>query len=86
MNRNFYIVFSASDYGESLFGESDNKKRYYAAVMKVSKADNLVSRLESIGGLLHANICETRAEAIRIKNEWNEAYINNGTYIYGGAK
>lgn len=82
MNKYFYIVFAAKAAPPLFETEKDHKTRYYADIMRVSTQDNIASRLDIIGGLLHANICRTKKEAQDIKDAWNEAYKLNGTYIY----
>ena len=82
MNKYFYIVFAAKAAPPLFETERDDKTRYYADIMRVSTQDNIASRLNNIGGLLHANICQSKKQAQEIKNAWNEAYKRNGTSIY----
>ncbi len=77
--KNFYIVFGAK--AGYLFQKPD-KETFYADVLKVSSMDDIAYKLETIGGLLHANICVSKREAEEIKATWNEAYKNNGTYAF----
>jgi hypothetical protein len=81
MNKYFYIVFAAK--AGTLFEiYKDDQEKYYADIMRVSTQTNIASYLDNIGGLLHANICQSKKQAQEIKNAWNEAYKHNGTYIY----
>ena len=38
--------------------------------------------LDRIGGLVTANVCNSRKEAEEIARAWNETYKKNGTYCY----
>lgn len=78
----FYIVFSSNSENTSIFYREDPGPRYFADVMRVGTADNIAARLESIEGLLHANICSTKKEAQETAAAWNKAYKDNGTYIF----
>ena len=55
---------------------------YYAYVVKCSESDNLKSKLDSIGGLLYANIYHTKKRAAEVVNHWNAAYKANGEYLF----
>lgn len=74
----FYIVLGIDTKGT----EEEPNKRYYADVLKVSLQDNIYSRLDNIGGLLHANICESKKKAEEIRDYWNEQYRKNNTYAF----
>jgi len=74
----FYIVLGIDTKGT----EEEPNKRYYAGVLKVSLQDNIYSRLDHIGGLLHANICESKKKAEEIRDYWNEQYRKNNTYAF----
>ena len=54
--------------------ETDGK--YYAYPMRISVADNLLSKL-AIKGIKVANLCETKAKAKEIANTWNETHKIN---------
>lgn len=73
----FYIVFT-----ENYLSDDGEKMLYIADVMRVSTADNIAARLEHIGGLLHANICETKKKAEAIRDAWNEQYKKNNVHFY----
>lgn len=75
--KNFYVVF-AVDY-KGMF--EDQNKRYFADILKVSSSQNIAASLDAIGGLMHANICESKKQAQEIKESWNAQYKANGTYI-----
>lgn len=74
----FYIVYSA----EAATLTSNHSGSYYADIFRVSVNDNIAHSLEIIGNLLHANICETKKAAEEIRDTWNQAYKNNGTYAF----
>ena len=84
--KNFYIAVAVcQDKSESIFEQAEKRAPepgYYAYLMPVSEADNLKSRLNSIGGLTTAQICSSRKAAADIVNRWNAAYIANGEYLY----
>ena len=50
-------------------------------MIKHHNSNNLLSVLK-IKGILHANICDTKKEATKIVQEWNEGYKQNGTYMF----
>lgn len=54
--------------------EADGK--YYAYPIRISVADNLLSKL-TIKGIKVANLCETKAKAKEIANMWNENHKTN---------
>nr|DAF43343.1 MAG TPA: hypothetical protein [Siphoviridae sp. ctEJG5] len=60
---------------------TENGKNYAYAV-KVSESDNLLSKLE-IKGITAANLCGSRKEAEEVVTDWNEAFKNNGSYMFG---
>ena len=59
----------------------EEEKKYYAYVLSVSDCANLISKLD-IKGILHANIFNTKKEANKIVEQWNQSYKTNGTYLY----
>lgn len=63
------------------FGDYYPKESYVAFAVSTSGCNNLVSLLDSIGGLVTANVCNSRKEAEEIARAWNETYKNNGTYF-----
>ena len=84
MNKYFYIVFAA-EAGSLLDLYKDfqkDKKTYYADIMRVSTMDNIASRLENIGGLMHANICQSKKEAEKIRDIWNKSYQEKNIYAF----
>lgn len=60
---------------------TENGKNYAYAV-KVSESDNLLSKL-AIKGIAAANLCSTKKEAEEVVTAWNEAFKNNGSYMFG---
>jgi hypothetical protein len=82
MNKYFYIVFAAKAASPLFETEKDDKTRYYAGIMRVSSMDNIASRLENIGGLMHANICQSKKEAENIRDIWNKSYQGKNIYAF----
>ena len=70
MKKNSYIVVTVSENG-----------KYYAYMIKHNNSNNLLN-IANIKGILHANICDTKKEAERIVEQWNESYKQNGTYMF----
>lgn len=64
------------------FGNYFPEKSYVAFAVSVSGSDNLVHALDIIGGLVSANVCNSRKEAEEIARAWNETFKKNGTYFY----
>ena len=83
---NFYIAVTVKqDRNEIIFEERTNQEPdpgYYAYVRKLTEADNLVSVLASIGGLIHANVYPTRKKAVEVVDAWNASYKANGQYLF----
>ena len=74
MKKNSYIAVTVSENG-----------KYYAYMIKHNNSNNLLN-IASIKGILHANICDTKKEAERIVEQWNESYKQNGTYMFDAPK
>ena len=70
MEKNSYIVVTVSENG-----------KYYAYMIKHHNSYNLLN-IANIKGILHANICDTKKEAEKIVEQWNESYKQNGTYMF----
>lgn len=79
--KNFYYAYII---------EFENKK-HLASWDKVSSCENIVYELHkydginyggSRGKIVAANMCETKKEAVTLTNDWNDAFRENGTYIY----
>lgn len=68
---------------KNCFGDYFPEKSYGAFAVSTSGCNDLVSLLDSIGGLVTANVCNSRKEAEEIARAWNETYKKNGTYFYG---
>ena len=83
---NFYIAVSVKqDRNETTFAERKNPEYnpgYYAFVIHCSENDNLLHKLDCIGGLIHANICPTKKRAEEVAEFWNSSYKANGTYFF----
>ena len=56
--------------------------KLYAYAVKLSEADNIKTKLESIGGLMYGNVCPTKKRAAEVVNGWNEAYNRNGSFAF----
>ena len=74
MEKNSYIAVTVSENG-----------KYYSYMIKHHNSNNLLN-ITSIKGILHANICDTKKEAKRIVEQWNESYKKNGTYMFDTPK
>ena len=59
----------------------EENDKFYAYAMRVSTADNLVSKL-SRESLVTANICTSKKEAASLVDTWNEAHKANGKYMF----
>lgn len=59
----------------------EENKKYYAHVVKVSKYDNLLSKMK-IKGIMHANICDTKKEAEKTAKFWNNCSKINKNYMF----
>lgn len=85
---NFYIAVAVKqDRNETTFTPRTNPEYnpgYYSFVLRCSENDNIVSKLDCIGGLVHANICPTKKRAEEVAAFWNESYKANGTYFFDG--
>ena len=70
MNKNSYIVIV----------EMVNGKRV-AYVEKWNNQNNLVCLFKN-NRIETANICDSRKDAERIAEDWNQCYKRNGSYIF----
>ena len=68
--KNFYIAVQIK--------END---KFYAYVIKVSKSDNLLSKLE-IPNIITANICQSKKEAESWTQSWNDGFKANDKYMF----
>ena len=66
----FYIAVTIEENG-----------KYYAYIVKISPSDNVLSKLK-IKGVIYANICPTKKQAIETVELWNACYKANGTYLF----
>ena len=71
MKNNLYIAITVSE-----------NRKYYSYMIKHNNSNNLLN-VAKIKGILSANICDTKKEAERIVEQWNESYKQNGTYMFG---
>ena len=88
LNGYNYIVIT-EDHNEEVitFKTKVNRPhRYYASVIRTAQCNNLLSVLASYPNAIHANICSTKKEAEELARTWNEAYIENGTYLFEAPK
>ena len=74
MENNSYIAVTVSENG-----------KYYSYMIKYHNSNNLLN-IAKIKGILYANICDTKKEAERIVEQWNESYKQNGTYMFEAPK
>lgn len=83
MKSKVHLVVSCDYAGTTnFFGDFFPEKSYVSFAVSVSGNENLVSVLESIAGLISANVCTSRKEAEAIAAAWNETYEKNGTFYY----
>lgn len=84
--KNFYIVVAVEqDRNESVIKSRRSQEYnagYYAYIIKADESKNIKNSLDCIGGLLHANICQTKKRATQIAGQWNAVYKANGTYLF----
>ena len=76
------VVCCDYDGTKDCFGNYYPEESYVAFAVSTSGCNDLVSFLDSIGGLVTANVCNSRKEAEEIARAWNETYKKNGTYFY----
>ena len=67
-----------------LAATSEENGKYYSYVIKTYKNYNLLTELEAHkrNNLIHANICNSKKEAYRLVEFWNNCYKENGTYLF----
>jgi hypothetical protein len=84
--KNFYIAVTVKqNRNENIFDERispEYNAGYYAYIIPCAENDNIKARLDMIGGLIHANIYQTKKRAAEIVAAWNAAYKANGTYLF----
>lgn len=68
--KNFYIAVNIEEEG-----------KMFADVIKTNSDNNLLSEL-AIKNIVSANICETKSEAVKLVEHWNNCYKANGTYLF----
>lgn len=56
--------------------------KMYAYAVKLSEAENIKAKLESISGLMYGNVYPTKKRAAEVVNGWNEAYKRNGSFAF----
>ena len=84
--KNFYLAVTIEqDKNESIINERtppEYSPGYYSYIVKCSESQNVKSVLDSIGGLLYANICPTKKQAAATVEYWNLMHKRNGTYLF----
>ena len=84
--KHFYMAYTAKqDRNHRTFSDRPSEEYdpgYYADVISCTSSDNVLSRLNMIGGLVSANIFPTKKEAKAVADYWNECYKRNGTYFF----
>lgn len=83
--KNFYIVVAIEqNKNENIFTETtpEYKAGYYSYVIKCTESTNIKNTLESVQGLLHANIYPTKKQATEVVTRWNATYKANNTYLF----
>ena len=75
-----YIVIT-EDFAKEVTNVADTygAHKYYASVIRESRANNLLWIMRRYNKAIHANVCSTKKEAEALAQAWNEAYENNGT-------
>lgn len=58
------------------------KEAYYAYVLSIGPGEEVTGRLDHIGGLKVAHLCESRKQATETVTARNEAFRRNGTYAF----
>lgn len=86
MRSYVYIAYTAEqDKNETTFTERKTPEYCpgrYAAVLRVSSDNNILSALSAIGGLKAANAFPRKKQAEETAAFWNECYKRNGTYLF----
>lgn len=81
--KRFYYAVTVDYTGDKHYynpGEDQSKEKYYAFVESATETDNLLSRFNMWGNVLHVTPFETKKRAQEIVDFWNECYKKNGTY------
>ena len=86
MTRFYIAVTVEQDKNENISPQERKEPQpgYYAYIIPVTESDNIKSVLERVGGLLHANIYNTKKKAAEVVQVWNDSYRANGTYLFDG--
>lgn len=85
MKYTYIAVTVKQDRNENIFtGRTSPEENpgFCSYVIKCSESDNIVSKLDAIGGLQHANIYQTKKRAAEVVNFWNECHKRNGQYLF----
>ena len=84
--KNFYLAVTVEqDKNESILNKRtapEYNPGYYSYIVKCSESQNVKSVLESIGGLLYANIFNTKKQATATVEYWNLMHKRNGKYLF----
>lgn len=75
MKYSYYVITCR------FYNTKEDKYYYYADIMRIGTSDNILSRLDAIAGIYSMNLCETKKQAEKICDEWNDCYKLNGTYF-----
>ena len=67
----FYIAIQINDNG-----------KLYAFTMRTSEISNLWAQLSGIRNIYVASVCPTKKDAKYLVNYWNDAFRQNGTYLF----
>lgn len=59
----------------------EENDKLYAYVVRVSKSDNLLSKL-TIKNIITANICQSKKEAESLVKYWNAIHKANNRYMF----
>ena len=59
----------------------EENEKFYAYAIKVSKSENLISKL-NVDGIVTANICQNRKEAESMVNHWNAIFKLHDNYMF----
>lgn len=71
MNKKTFYVFTIRENG-----------KFYSYADAIQNNNDLVSIFGGIKNLYTANACDTKHDADRIAQDWNEHYKRNGKYMF----
>lgn len=84
MKRFYMAVTVRQDRNESIFEgkKGEPNPGYYSYIIPVTEDRNIKSALDTVGGLVSANIYTTRKRAAEVVNTWNDEYKAAGLYLF----